>query len=309
MDFLETAKKVIDIEIQGLTHVKKNLNNDINTIINIIISSTGRVIICGMGKSGLIGKKIAASLASTGTPSFFMHPGEALHGDLGMVKPEDIFIAISNSGETDEVLKLLPFLRDNKNTLIAITGNVNSTLAQQANFHLNAAVPEEACPLQLAPTASTTATLVIGDVLTVTLMNARNFQPENFARFHPGGSLGRRLLSKVKDEMVKDNLPYITSDKPVEELIHLMTTGQQGMAIVKKHSKLVGVVTDGDLRRAIEKYQGEIFKKTVADLHSTNPLTISPESSMQTAIDLMTEHQVNSLIVKNGSEVVGILKK
>lgn len=309
MDLIKLAKDVVDIEIQGLKTVKSNFGNEIFHIVETILTSSGRVIICGMGKSGLIGKKIVASLASTGTPSFFMHPGEAFHGDLGMVKSEDTFIALSNSGETDEILKILPFLKDNKNILISITGNKNSTLAKHSDYHINAHVPEEACPFQLAPTASTTAALVIGDVLTIILMKARGFQPENFARFHPGGSLGKRLLSKVRDEMISDNLPFITPDASFIELIAQMTTGQLGMALVKDSTHFIGVVTDGDLRRAMEKHQGAIFNKIVLDLCSTDPVYISPESSMQTAIDFMTEHKVNTLIVKDEKSIVGVLKK
>jgi len=309
MDLLKTALEVIDIEIDGLKQLKLNLGNEINLVVEAILSTKGRVIICGMGKSGIIGKKITASLASTGTPSFFMHPGEAFHGDLGMVKSEDVFIAISNSGETDEVLKLLPFLKDNKNVLIAITGNKHSTLATQCHYHLDVSVPAEACPLQLAPTASTTAALVIGDVLTVILMEARNFKPENFARFHPGGSLGRRLLSKVKDEMVADNLPFIAINSSIIDLISVMTNGKQGMAIVIHGEKFVGVVTDGDLRRAIEKFKSDVIDKSITELCSYSPKTVSSNASMQTAIYYMTEHEITSLIVKDSEQVVGILKK
>jgi len=309
MGFKEVAKEVFSVEVQGLQCVSNNLDGDFDSAIDAILSTSGRVIICGMGKSGIIGKKIAASLASTGTPSFFMHPGEAFHGDLGMVTPQDVFVAISNSGETDEVLKLLPFLHDNGNKIIGITGRPASTLAVAADYHLDVSVPEEACPLQLAPTASTTAALVMGDALTVALMRARDFQPENFARFHPGGSLGRRLLSKVADEMVADNLPLVTQATSVADLIHVMTVGMQGLAIVGEAGKLVGLVTDGDLRRAMEAFGSSVFDKTVADICCCSPKTISPAASMQSAIDSMTEMGVNSLVVIEDDLVVGILKK
>jgi len=309
LNLLNTAKNVIDIEIQGLVTLKENLGDEINEIVDVLLATKGKAIICGMGKSGIIGKKIAASLSSTGTPSFFMHPGEAFHGDLGMVQPEDVFVAISNSGETDEVLKLLPFLKDNENVVVGITGNPASTLAQNSDFHLNVAVPEEACPLQLAPTSSTTATLVIGDVLTVALMEARKFQPENFARFHPGGSLGKRLLSKVKDEMVSKNLPFVAVDDSFSILINEMTKGQLGLAIVKKGTSVVGLVTDGDLRRAMEKYEDQIFSKEVADFCSYSPHLISPNASMQAALDMMSDNNINCLLVDDGNDVVGVLKK
>ena len=219
MNFSDIARSVFSVEAKAVSALSDNLSTDFDDAVSAILSSEGKTIVCGMGKSGIIGKKIAATLASTGTPSFFMHPGEAYHGDLGMVSPDDVFIAISNSGETEEVVKLIPFLKDNGNVLIAMTGNPDSTLAKAANYHLNVGVEEEACPLQLAPTSSTTATLAMGDALAVTLMKARDFKPENFARFHPGGSLGRRLLSRVENEMVSDNLPVIQPDASVAEVI------------------------------------------------------------------------------------------
>jgi arabinose-5-phosphate isomerase len=309
MGAVKIAKEVIEIEIAGLVYMSSRLGDDFSQAVNAIISAKGRTIICGMGKSGLIGKKIVASLASTGTPSFFMHPGEAFHGDLGMVTSEDVFIAISNSGETDEVLKLLPFLRDNGNYIIGITGNMNSTLAKNSHCHLDVAVPKEACPLQLAPTSSTTATLVMGDALTVALMKQRNFQPESFARFHPGGSLGKRLLSKVRDEMISVNLPVITSDSSAQQLIHAMTKGMLGVAIIMDHKLLKGIVTDGDLRRAIEIHGKDIFDKNIIEISSQNTVTISQDSSMIIATELMEEKKINLLIALDNNIVVGVLKK
>lgn len=309
MSAVDIAKEVIEIEIAGLIHMSSRLGDDFNKAVEAIISTDGRTIICGMGKSGLIGKKIVASFASTGTPSFFMHPGEAFHGDLGMVTPEDVFIAISNSGETDEVLKLLPFLRDNGNYIIGITGNKNSTLANNSHCHLDIAVPKEACPLQLAPTSSTTATLVMGDALTIALMEQRSFKPENFARFHPGGSLGRRLLSKVSDEMISSNLPVVKSDTSIQELIHTMTKGMLGVAIIMDDQLFKGIVTDGDLRRAIEKYEKNIFDKKSIDISSQNTITISQDSSMIIATELMEQKKINLLVALDNEIVVGVLKK
>jgi len=309
MNLCNIAKEVIEIEINGLKNISNNIDLVFSNAIDTILSTDGRVIICGMGKSGIIGKKIAASFASTGTPSFFMHPGEAFHGDLGMVTPEDVFIAISYSGETDEVLKLLPFLHTNGNKIISITGKPQSTLGSNSNFHLNVAVPKEACPLQLAPTASTTATLVMGDALTVALMKARDFQEEGFAKFHPGGSLGRRLLSKVADEMITDKLPIVNKTTSASELIQVMTSSMQGLAIVCESNQLIGVVTDGDLRRAMASFGSDVFNKVTSDICSLTAKTISPESSMECAIDYMTEQKVNSLIVTDNNVVVGILKK
>lgn len=308
IDMLQLAERVIDIEIDGLKHVKDNLSESVLISVDAILSSKGRTIVCGMGKSGIIGKKIVASFASTGTPSFFMHPGEAFHGDLGMVKPEDTFIAISNSGETEEVLKLLPFLKDNGNYIIAMTGNPDSTLAQNSNCHLNIAVPKEACSLQLAPTASTTATLVMGDVLTVALMESRKFQPENFARFHPGGSLGRRLLGKVKDEMVTKNVPFVKGDAPFVEVIHSITGGELGLTLVGDSTDLT-IITDGDLRRTIEKFGASSFDLVASDIGTSKPHTVECDCRVHEAYEIMEKSKISSLVVLSAGKVVGILKK
>ncbi|MGF1863508.1 KpsF/GutQ family sugar-phosphate isomerase [Photobacterium profundum] len=305
---IEIAKQVIQVEIAGLDYMASRVDNDFVESINAIIKTKGRTIICGMGKSGIIGKKVAASFASTGTPSFFMHPGEAFHGDLGMVKPEDVFVAISNSGETDEVLKLLPFLRDNGNVIIAITGKEKSTLATNAHFHLDIAVPKEACPLQLAPTSSTTATLVMGDALTVALMEERNFKPENFARFHPGGSLGRRLLGKVRDEMISKELPTIHGDAPLQEVIHVISSGKLGLAVIVGGSDNA-IITDGDLRRAMELKGKDVFDLRAMDIATYSPLTTSPEVSIQAAFKIMDDKGVNALLVFENQLFVGVLKK
>ncbi|WP_318418212.1 KpsF/GutQ family sugar-phosphate isomerase [Photobacterium leiognathi] len=309
MNAVELAKDVIKTEVEGLMYMSSRIGDDFTDAINAIISTTGRTIICGMGKSGIIGKKIAASFASTGTPSYFMHPGEAFHGDLGMVKPEDVFIAISNSGETDEVLKLLPFLRDNGNFIIAITGRTESTLAKHANCHLDIAVPKEACPLQLAPTSSTTATLVMGDALTVTLMSERNFQPENFARFHPGGSLGRRLLSKVRDEMVTDNLPFVSVSDHFSTIINAISAGQLGLCLVMNNEKFVGIITDGDIRRSMKTHGKNVFDLIAEYIVTRSPLSITQDVSLQAAFELMHNKNVTSLVVLDNDKIIGIIKK
>ena len=306
---IDIAKQVIQTEIDGLDYMAKRLGSEFEVAINAIINTKGRTIICGMGKSGIIGKKIAASFASTGTPSFFMHPGEAFHGDLGMVKSEDVFIAISNSGETDEVLKLLPFLRDNGNFIIAITGRESSTLAVNSHCHLDIAVPKEACPLQLAPTSSTTATLVMGDALTVALMDVRGFQPENFARFHPGGSLGRRLLSKVQDEMLSDSLPSVASNADFTSIIHKISSSHLGLTLVNLNDESLAIITDGDLRRAMESKGREAFDLVAKDIATLNPASISPEAHVQEAYEVMENKGITSLIVVENNSVVGILKK
>lgn len=309
MSNIDIAKEVIEIEILGLNQLKNNINDQFSFAVDAILNTPGKVIICGMGKSGIIGKKIAASFASTGTSSFFMHPGEAFHGDLGMITSNDIFVAISNSGETDEVLKLLPFLKDNKNVIIAMTGNPDSTLAINANIHLNISVHQEACHLQLAPTSSTTATLVMGDALTVALMKKRDFQPENFARFHPGGSLGKRLLRKISDDMITTDLPFINAETSIIDIIHIMTKGQIGVALLKEDKKVIGIVTDGDLRRAMEVHQKNIFDLTVNDIVTLSPLSIIPDARVQSGIEMMDKNKVNCLLVQNEHEFFGVFKK
>lgn len=307
-NYLASARRVFHIEAEAVAALSAKLDANFNIVIDRILRSCGRVIICGMGKSGIIGKKIAATLASTGTPSFFMHPGEAYHGDLGMVTSEDVFIAISNSGETDEVIKLLPFLKDNGNFLVAITGNPSSSLARAADCHLDVHVEQEACPLQLAPTSSTTATLAMGDALAVTLMEARGFKSEHFARFHPGGSLGRRLLCFVEDEMVKDDLPFVPEEAKVLELIRIMTYGSLGLAIVRMKEGW-GVVTDGDIRRAIECYGEDVFAKTALELMSADPVMISVGARVEDALAMMESRKITSLLVSVDNEVVGVFKK
>ncbi|MBB1339749.1 SIS domain-containing protein [Pseudoalteromonas sp. SR44-2] len=309
MNTLNIAKRVINTEITALHALENQLDSQFDKTVNIILNTTGRTIICGMGKSGIIGKKIAASFASTGTPSFFMHPGEAFHGDLGMVTPSDVFIAISNSGETDEVLKLLPFLKDNGNQIIAITGNPRSTLANNSHYSLNIAVPEEACPLQLAPTSSTTATLVMGDALTVALMESRSFKPENFARFHPGGSLGRKLLLKVRDEMTSSELPIVQSDARIYDVINIMSKGSLGLALVVCNGEAKGIITDGDLRRSMEKHGKDVFDLNAIDIFTSSPAIISPDVSVAAAYEKMEQMKINCLIVCSSQKVVGILKK
>ncbi|MNK91446.1 Arabinose 5-phosphate isomerase KdsD [compost metagenome] len=308
MNYLDIARQVFDVEAQAIRHMSGKLDGAFSQAVQQVLISKGRVVICGMGKSGIIGKKIAATLASTGTPSFFMHPGEAYHGDLGMVTADDVFVAISNSGETDEVIKLIPFLKCNGNYLIALTGNPNSTLGKAAHSHLDVGVAEEACPLQLAPTSSTTASLAMGDALAVTLMRARGFQPENFARFHPGGSLGRRLLRRVEDEMIKDNLPWIDEHASVLDVIGAMSRDSLGLAIVSRGDGW-GVVTDGDIRRAINRYSDGVFAKCAADFMTPNASTVSIGTQVEEALLLMDKRCITSLLVTDAGEVVGIFKK
>ncbi|MDE1167883.1 MAG: KpsF/GutQ family sugar-phosphate isomerase [Pseudomonas sp.] len=308
LNYLEMARQVFAVEAQAIHHMSGKLDLAFSQAVKHVLASKGRVVICGMGKSGIIGKKIAATLASTGTPSFFMHPGEAYHGDLGMVTGDDVFVAISNSGETDEVIKLIPFLQGNGNYLIALTGNPASTLAKAAHSHLDVGVEQEACPLQLAPTSSTTASLAMGDALAVTLMRARGFQPENFARFHPGGSLGRRLLRRVEDEMVIQNLPFIDEHASVLDVIGAMSRDGLGLAIIA-HDQGFGVVTDGDIRRAINHYSDGVFDHSAADFMTAQATTVAMGTRVEEALLLMDERRITSLLVVKAGTVVGIFKK
>ena len=297
----DIAKRVFDIEIGSLKEVAHQIGDEFTATVNAILNSKGKLIVAGVGKSGLIGRKIAATLASTGTPSFFLHPGEAFHGDLGMVEPNDLVILISYSGETDEVLKIIPFLKWNKNTIISITGNPNSTIAKNSDYHLNVCITREACPLELAPTSSTTVTLVMGDALAVALMEARQFQHEDFARFHPGGSLGRKLLVKVKDLMRKDNLPYIDKNASFTEMLLCMSEGKLGLVIVGSAGRIEGVVTDGDLRRALVR-NPDTSQLHISEMMTANPVIIDPEEYISQAEQLMIERKIATILVGSAQE-------
>ncbi len=308
MNTLKKAKEVFEIEAESIRNLSSLLTEDFENAVASILRSEGKLIISGMGKSGIIGKKIAATLASTGTPSFFLHPGEAYHGDLGMIEKEDTVLLISNSGETDEILKLIPFLQNQGNITISMTGNSSSTLANNTHYHLNIAVEKEACPLQLAPTSSTTATLVMGDALAVTLMDQRGFQDTDFAKFHPGGSLGRKLLTKVKDIMKQTELPKVTVESDFEEIIDTITTGRVGLCVVYENQQLVGVITDGDLRRALKSNKKSRFDFTAREIMTVNPKFTTPETMANEAEQFMIEHKINDLLVMDDDRLVGILQ-
>jgi len=309
VNIIEIAKEVFEIESKEIQNLSNLLTGDFENAVNSVINSNGKLIVSGMGKSGIIGKKIAATLASTGTPSFFLHPGEAYHGDLGMIEKDDVVLLISNSGETDEVLKLIPFLKNQENITISMTGKPNSTLAINTNYHLNVAVQKEACPLQLAPTSSTTATLVMGDALAVALMKLRNFEDKDFAQFHPGGSLGRRLLTKVENVMKKDNLPICNKDENIKEVIHKITDGKCGLVVVLEDNKISGVITDGDIRRAMETKENNFFNLTASELMSSNPKTVNQNEKLTVASEIMNENKVNSLLViDENSSFTGIVQ-
>lgn len=305
---IEEANKVLDIEARSILNLKKIIKEDFVELVKIIMESKGRVIVSGVGKSGLVGKKIAATLSSTGTPAYFVHAGEALHGDLGTITGEDILIAISNSGETEEVLALVPSLRRIGARLVAFTGNKESSLARYADLSIIAAVEEEASPYGLAPTASTTAIMALGDALAITLSSLRGFTAEDFALFHPGGSLGRKLLTKVQDVLEIRNVnPVVEMETTVKQALFTMTSSRMGStSIVDEKGYLAGIITDGDIRRLLEK-SIDFLDKPVYKVMTKNPVTITPDRLATEALKLMEEKEINDLPVLVDGKPVGML--
>jgi arabinose-5-phosphate isomerase len=306
---LKLARHVLDIEADAVHALSQRLDARFAEAVTLMLGCRGRVVVSGMGKSGHIGNKIAATLASTGTPAFFMHPGEASHGDLGMITHDDVVLALSNSGESAEIVTIVPLIKRRGAKLISMTGNPGSTLAREADVHLNAAVDKEACPLNLAPTASTTAALALGDALAVALLDARGFSADDFARTHPGGSLGRRLLVHVRDVMHGgDALPRVPLDAPLKEALLEMTRKGLGMtAVVDQAGRVTGIFTDGDLRRALER-EIDLRQAKVASLMSPTPKTIGPDELAVTAVEKMDTLKINGLLVVDADNtLVGAL--
>lgn len=293
----ESALNTFRAEAEAVQSLAGQLTDDFEKAVRAILATHGKVIVTGMGKSGLVGRKIAATLASTGTPSFFLHPGEAYHGDLGMIEAGDIVLALSNSGQTDEVLRLIPYLQECGNTVIAMTGNAGSTLAKNSTYHLDVSVKSEACPLSLAPTCSTTAQLAMGDALAVALMNERGFRAEDFARFHPGGSLGRRLLTRVGNVMRSEHLPTASPSSRLGEVIITISDARMGVAVILDEGKIAGIVTDGDVRRAMLKYGARFFDITADEIMTRTPKTVSVADRLTDAEQLMQDNKIHSLIV------------
>lgn len=306
---LDVAKDALQTEADALLRIKRDLGDEFVRAVEIILECNGKVIMTGMGKSGLVAKKIAATLASTGTPSFYMHPGEAFHGDLGMISKGDIVIALSYSGETDEVLKIVPFIHDNGNALISMTGNSNSSLAKNSDIHLDVKVEREACILHLAPTTSTTAQLAMGDALACALMQVRNFTSMDYARLHPGGSLGRRLLMTVGNVMHRTDLPIVDESCSATEMIQRISQGGLGLIVICREDEILGIVTDGDVRRAMESKQAEFFNIRPMDIATPSPKMIRPEEKLIEAEKMMTRHKINSLLVVDGDKhLVGVIQ-
>ncbi|MDQ3617355.1 MAG: KpsF/GutQ family sugar-phosphate isomerase [Pseudomonadota bacterium] len=305
-----SGRRVFRIETEALAAVAARIDGDFTAACRLMLTSSGRVVCTGMGKSGHVAHKIAATLASTGTPSFYVHPGEAGHGDLGMITDADVVLALSNSGETDELLMLLPVLKRQGNQLITMTGRPGSTLAREADVHLDVSVPAEACPLHLAPTSSTTAALAMGDALAVALLEARGFTADDFARSHPAGALGRRLLLHITDIMHSgDEVPRIGAEASVSQALAEMSRKRLGMtAIVDGDNRLLGLYTDGDLRRSLDDSAVDLRVTRIAEVMTVAPRTIGPDALAVEAAQLMEAHKISGLLVVDAEHrVVGAL--
>lgn len=296
------AKRVLRIEAEAVAALIDRIDGDFERAVELILARNGRVIVTGIGKSGHIGRKLAATLASTGTPAYFVHAAEAAHGDLGMITPDDVVIALSNSGSSEEILTIVPQVKRRGASLVAITGAADSPLAREADVHLDAAVAEEACPLNLAPTASTTAALALGDALAVALLDARGFSASDFASAHPGGSLGRRLLTHVRDVMrPAADVPQVSPEAPVLDALLAMTRGGLGMtAIIAPSGQIAGIFTDGDLRRTLER-GADIRNASIGDVMTRNPHCIRPEALAVEAAETMERLRISQLLVANST--------
>ncbi|MGG5291717.1 KpsF/GutQ family sugar-phosphate isomerase [Pseudomonas shirazensis] len=307
MNHLQIAKEALRAQATAVSAIADCLGEEFQRAIELILGCKGRVVVCGMGKSGLIGKKMVATFASTGTPSFFLHPAEAFHGDLGMLKPVDVLILISYSGETEEVIKLIPSLQSFGNQVIAMAGNGKSTLAKHADIWLDVSVEREVCPNNLAPTTSTLATMAMGDALAVALIEAIQFKAMDFARYHPGGSLGRKLLTRVKDVM-HSPAPAVSPHTSFHDCLMVMTQSRLGMAVVMDQGKLVGIVTDGDLRRALLDNEG-VIRQPVSDFMTAKPHTINDNAQLSEAEIYMQENKIRALAVtSDDGAVLGVVE-
>lgn len=304
----ESAKRILNYEAEAIRLASENIDDNFTKTIEMILNNNGRLVVCGMGKSGLVGRKISATLSSTGTPSFFLHPSEALHGDLGMVRENDVVLLLSNSGETEEIIRIVPFLRRIGTNIVAMVGEPESSLAKMSDLVINAHVEREACPLNLAPTSSTTVALALGDAIAGALIEARNFTQKDFARFHPSGSLGRRFIS-VKDLMhTGESIPKVKGDVVLREAIVLMSQyGFGALVVCDDNSKLLGVFTDGDLRRFFNKVVETNLELPIKDVMTANPKFTSPNKLAMEALKIMEDKSITSLPVTEEGVVVGFL--
>ena len=286
------------------------IDDNFDKAVDMILHCTGKVIVTGVGKSGHIGAKIAATLASTGTPSFFINPLDVFHGDLGVMSKGDVVLAISNSGQTDELLRFIPMVLHMEIPIIAMSGNPMSLLAKYSTCHLNVSVEKEACPLNLAPTSSTTATLVMGDALAIALMKKRHFQPQDFAQFHPGGELGKRLLTTAQDVMITENLPILAPEMNLGEAIILVSKGKLGLGVAIEQDHIAGIITDGDIRRAMEQWKADFFNRCVKDIMTKTPKTVSPQTKISEIQKIMNKNKIHNVLVSDSdNKLLGIVDR
>lgn len=293
------AKQCLEDEAQALLELIPQLDENFDKAVNMIYNCKGKIIVTGVGKSGHIGAKIAATLSSTGTPAFFINPLDVFHGDLGVMTSDDIVLALSNSGQTDELLRFIPMVLHMNIPIISMTGNENSLLAKYSNAHIKVWVKKEACPLNLAPTSSTTAALAMGDALAVALMEVRHFEPRDFAQFHPGGELGKRLLTTAEDVMISHDLPVIDKDMDLGDAIILVSKGKLGLGVSTENDKVIGLITDGDIRRAMEKWREKFFDKKVKDIMTTTPKSVLPSTKITEIQRIMHQYKVHTVLVVN----------
>lgn len=306
----ENAIQCIKDEAQAVLDLIAKIDDNFDKAVDLIMHCNGKVIVTGVGKSGHIGAKIAATLASTGTPSFFINPLDVFHGDLGVMSKGDVVLAISNSGQTDELLRFIPMVLHMEIPIIAMSGNPQSLLAKYSTCHLNVSVEKEACPLNLAPTSSTTATLVMGDALAVALMNKRHFQPQDFAQFHPGGELGKRLLTTAQDVMITEDLPILTPEMHLGEAIILVSKGKLGLGVAIANDTIAGMITDGDIRRAMEKWKAEFFDRTVSDVMTLFPKTVSPQTKISEIQKIMNKYKIHNVLVTDANNrLLGVVDR
>lgn len=304
----EYAVRCIKDEAQALIDLIPRLDDNFEKSVELMYNCHGKIIVTGVGKSGHIGAKIAATLSSTGTPSFFINPLDVYHGDLGVMTKDDVVLAISNSGQTDELLRFIPMVLHMQIPIIAMSGNPNSLLAKYSTAHINVGVTKEACPLNLAPTSSTTATLTMGDALAVALMQVRDFKPRDFAQFHPGGSLGKRLLTTAADVMKSDEMPTISKDMKLGDAILLVSKGKLGMGVAIEDNKVIGLITDGDLRRAMEKWREHFFDRPVSDIMTCTPKMVAPNTKISEIQKIMNKYKIHSvLVVDEEKHLLGIV--
>ena len=308
MNVRNYAIQCIKDEAEALMGLIPLIDDNFDNAVELMFRCHGKVIVTGVGKSGHIGAKIAATLSSTGTPSFFINPLDVFHGDLGVMTKDDVVLAISNSGQTDELLRFIPMVLHMEIPIIGMSGNPSSLLAKYSTYHINVSVTKEACPLNLAPTSSTTAQLAMGDAMAVALMEKRNFRPQDFAQFHPGGELGKRLLTTAGDVMRTEEMPVVTPEMHLGDAIIHVSKGKLGLGIAERNGEVAGLITDGDIRRAMEKWKAQFFDKTVADIMTTHPKTVGIDTKISQVQNIMNRYKIHSVLVTDkNNRLLGVV--